>query len=386
MFGFLFKKLFHLFRHQIFPTTSFIEKLYLIDHVIESDVIRRKFKQKINVVIMVLVTLNVAVFVTSAFNNDETVKNWPAIVYHVGVTKTARKYTDMICALSFFLIVPTMYLYNFVDIDNKSLIFFRILKGQFSPKTWSLDASEFRHLVSKTRKFFNFLNLIIFESTLAFAFAAAVSLTALPHYDQSAIFRLGVFFFFMAPCYVACKIYYYPLGHIYATAISFSIRTRKIAMLATVAASMKNVSCHVIHHVLRKHDKVCQQIAVCAIFWKTYYFVVLICAIPANLFSLHCFFFGNVFWYQKVAYFGSFLSHGFYIFLVGTNLARVSYDVHSTRKAIYSMTRSHLCRMNTRLWLKAMACLERMASNRKIGFTCLTIFTVTYATFAKVCI
>lgn len=382
---------------KLFQKPQLIKKLYLVDHSIDfnsHNYLKRKSK---NVFIMSILCASVIMFSISAFCDENVVRNLPTIAFHAGVKNSARNLTDMIAALSISLAAAIIYFYNFSEQCNESMInsnknlqfqFFRILKGQLSPRSGFLDRSDYLEIVSKAKRLLNLCYLTKWEIILATTLGSAISLTALPNYERGPLFRILVFLVISIPTFLTCNVILYPMAHIYATALSFSIRSSKLKNLA-VYVSNSGLSGHnlefLINHVIQSHNILCKHIAGCNKFWKIYYFFVLICEIPASLFCLHCILFGDLFWFQQPVYVGGFFATLGYVFFVGKILAKLSADVHSIRKAVYRMLLFNKQQIPFKLWVKAMSCLERMSCpNRKIGFSCLTIFTMTYASFAKV--
>lgn len=63
--------------------------------------------------------------------------------------------------------------------------------------------------------------------------------------------------------------------------------------------------------------------------------------------------------------------------------AKISHQLHATRKQILSLILQNGRKIS--IQFKILDCLERMSMpTRKVGFTCLTVYTVTYLSMFKV--
>lgn len=75
----------------------------------------------------------------------------------------------------------------------------------------------------------------------------------------------------------------------------------------------------------------------------------------------------------------------FYVFAIGLMFADIACSLQRTRKHLFKVLNCNFAKIQFKDWLKMMSCLERVSSHgKKVGLTCLSLFTVTYTSVLQV--
>lgn len=358
-------------------------KLFLVDHILSNDKwLRRRIKARKIIAIIFMLSMG-SIYCVSTLLKDDQVQNWPLISYYAHLRGMVRRMTDAIMCLFCYFQVLVLYFYNFYVEKHSSILgFFRMLKGELLGKS-GMDSMELKKLQKHCRKILELSKIVSYAGCFTVTFAGACSLTILPQPNTSASFLCLVFVLFAACIYEMWTTIVYPLAHLYLTFQFFKIRINKLE--AIIQISGKSLLRKIFRTILPCHDHICKTIVEFSNFWKIYYFLALVTLIPATLFCLHNALFGDVIWFQTAAFVAAFFGGAGYIFILGLMFSQLSYEIHNTRKCLYYFIFNNNRKIPLRVWLKGINTLERMSSkSRKIGFTCLTIFTVNYRTFLKV--
>lgn len=359
-------------------------KILLVDHLLEE---RKNLKKVENLFVILFMSLNAAMYAVSAFNSDEFVSKFiPSAPFHIGIHGYTRKITDIACMLGILLALSNLINYNYTP--NKSgFKLFRALKGKTSSSTIGLNPRLFQKLQNRAKDVVKLCQLAEFITNCVFTIALTLTFAfVLNKTKQSWSFLLLTFGFALTISSLCWHFLLPPLVHLYVTSHYLLLRIQNLKKTLEFFLFIETeIKQKLVSTLLAKHDLVCKDIAKYGKFWKVFYFFVLLFMVPYNLLLLHALLFGDISGIFIPCYLAVFLTSAVYIFIIGMYFAKLSHQVHATRKNVYKILQK--CIRNQRLsqWSKLMSCVERLSNpKRPVGFTCLTIFTVTYASFFKV--
>lgn len=365
-------------------------KLYMIDHVFDDDDLAKKKVRLQTLVAISFLSVVVVFYGICGFSPTSRVHHFPTSIYHAGITDPARYFSDIIVALLFLFAIKIRitYCYN-VNKEQQALALFRALKEQMSAKSICLTEEELIRIKAKFEKTIRLCVIVKLVTQFTMIFSSAISVFMFGS-TQTVPFLLLTWVIFVASTGILWETVIYPLGHLYIVSYYFETRINKLAFLANYMLSARRSQrfpFHLLNIYLRRHNRICADILKYATFWRSIYFFTLILVVPSNLFLVHCIFFGGLKWTHISAYISTAILTAVYIFAIGKFFASINYRIEQTKQPLLKLARIAVEHQRFRLWVKTMACLERMISPyMQVGFTCLTIFTVTYKTFFIVCI
>lgn len=321
---------------------------------------------------MAIMSFNAASYLFSSLNSDEVVsRSFPASTRHFLATGYTRKLTDF----GIFLI-------------NAFIVAILLPKQQnlVSSHPWSdLNARQFQTIQIRNDSNKNHVCKIIWFT----AIGTVLSVTSYPLLilikSKSIGFILLVLFYKCTTAILATAEALPFVARIYLISFYFRIRIKKLKALLHFNLITCNKSS--LKNILIAHNTLCKDIATFSKKWKVFYFLALFSMIPISLIMLHSLLFGDLPYSLIFPAIMAFLISSGFVFVISYLLAQVSYRIHCLKKTFFKIIFNVSIKkvLKAREWLKFMSTLERMSTpNRKIGFTCLTIFTVTYAALMKV--
>lgn len=327
-------------------------------------------------------------YLTSALSNDQFVScRLPTIGHLIGLRGFVRRQLDI--SVIFILSHPTWTAIFYDSKKQTGLPLFSAISGESSPGTAGLKYKDVVAIATLYQK----LKRINFFGKVLGILASSLSIVAPGFLNGQAFERNGFYLFLtLAIAIIIAALFFSfilnPVFNIFTISKYFLIRIKKIRILCDfIIFYRKGIG---IKKLIASHNSVCADIALYNRAWKEFYFLALIFSLPYSLLMLHPILFGNL---HFTIYSGYVVVYGvtaLYIFFTGFVMARVSHHLHDTRKRI------HRVLLQTRrmpagslnafcTWLDVINCLERMSSpNRKVGFTCLTLFTIAYPQMVKV--
>lgn len=365
---------------------STVKRVYIIDHAIEQEEINYKTVKKKDLVIIIGSLFSGLLYMISGFCSDHTVRYLPVITHYCGLTKTVRFLTDFLIALAHLFCSVTYHSYYFSK-NHKAFLLFKVLKGKIRPHKIGISFSDLKHLQTKCTKAMRFCVIIKWITQISMLVSTALAAVFLGPKPTS-LYGLVAWVTFNTPTMVNLRLMIYLTGHLYITSHYFIKRINNLkATIMLTQHIIKSTKIPVLRvkKILCRHNEICNDIAAYNKFWRKLYFLTVAFLTPYNMLLLFCILFGNIHWMLLSAYVTTFINSWFYIFVVGVLFAKICCYVQQTHNLILKLTKLSSLNGNLVLWLNALSCCERMASPiRKIGFTCATIFTVTYATFFRV--
>lgn len=371
-------------------------KLKLIDDILEKRVSARKQVQDQGT--LWFLAIMAILYFTSALLDDEIVKSYiPTVPYRCMIRGYSRKIAEIGVSLLVVFSMSILIFYRFNN-NTRGLKIFKSIKSLMPFADCCLNCSQFeklRRITSRVLKFSSQLEMVVQVSVL---FNILMPTLVLPQESlwQYLLLSIGQ----LMSCPMALLHNYYimtPLTHLYIINTYFKIRIRKLILMTKiiidfrkqliVRSNLRISFAKLLKRLLESHNSVCYDIAVYSDFWKVFYFLALLFMIPNNLFFLHVTLFGNQPLLLKGGFFVIFLMGFGYIFIVGLMFANASYHIERTRIHLGKLLLLHQQLMSFRQWIQLMNCIDRVSTKtRPVGFTCLTIFTVTNASVFKVAV
>lgn len=388
----------------------------LLDPVLSQDprkLIRHKLKNSLNISFL---AFTIILYFSSSFSTDDYVQSYlPTICHRILIRGYDRRLTEFSISLimSFALIIRVIY----HSTKPESFDLFRFLQQNTAnnEELWNrlkLSHDQLEKLKKKARIFVKLFKWSLFAIEIGANLTTLMSLFVVwndPKESKSLVI-LSLVIISVAQ-FANWQIILAPLCHMAVISAYLSIRIQNLQAFlemvefwipnSTEAGTQnqdldgpqknrivpKNRTGRIILYVAARHDAICRQIDFYHVRWTHFYFFALLFMIPFNLFMLHTLLFSSdILWFHVGGYSGGVFSSALYIFYIGKSFAKHCFRLYRTRPAIYRMVRVNSNRIPLNNWIKAMSTLERLAAKeRKIGFTCLKIFTVTYGTFFKVC-
>lgn len=327
-----------------------------------------------------LILLSFAVFyLSAAISDDEFAGRYtPTLFYHLSIRGFSRKISDFasFCAFCFCLVIQLLYFKT--SLDTNAFKLFKSLKNGIVP-----DGIKVRQAKVLQKKLFVVIKLCLVLRNLAiFVLGSSILLSLKSRYSFLSLILSLLIIAIIRPLYALLLP---PIAQIYVTSLYFSYRIQNFRLFLKFRTVLKNLNPQQFKQILIRHNRICEEIANYNSFWKNFYFAALVSMTPINLFMLHGFLFEvNLQIFLFLALIVALLISGFYVFFVGFCFALISYKVHKTKPQLNSLIYKTNY-ISFRTWLNLMNCVERMSCrDKKIGFTCLTLFTVTSASLFKV--
>lgn len=361
-------------------------KVLLIDYFLENDCHKPACKWHYAILIKYL-SFNAILYLLSAASDDRFVDRYiPTILISIGVRGPTRRLSDLTVAFILLFVIATLINYN-LRANKDGFQLFKALKKIQPPQSVSLTRRQLKQLRKQTEfavSLCRWSEPLIILSVLVATLILPV-MVIFPASTKATWYLVVVELLFWPMATVIVHYFLPPVVHLFITTNYFLMRINKLNTLFVLADLLDSVKPTTFDRVVLTHNAICKDIVRYSQFWKIYYFFALIFMIPSNLFVLHTLVYEHLPPFLNMAYFAAFVMTALYIFLIGTCFARIAYGIVKTRKQLNQLISKQMFKSSFRNWIKLMNCVERVSNDRyQIGFTCLTIFTVTYETLFHV--
>lgn len=329
-------------------------------------------------------------YLISALADDHFVgNNLPTIIYHLTIRGNSRRMTDFSVSLQTYLVISIILLFIGYDHNNSGFEIINALEGRISATAIQLNSYRFDQLQMKSRKAFQLCQTFVTLSAICACFCGAVipSFIIFPASDKPIWLLVLIQLIACLIIIFGLKFISPPIAHLYTTVYYFGLRIKQLEALLHFLSIMQvsKTGNQTIRKLFHSHNSLCNDIARHSQFWKVFYFLSLVFTLPANICFLHPLLFGNLPYFIIGGYIVGFIVGAVYLFIIGFRFAQISYRVHKLKVPYLKVMITNFNKVSFTKRIKFLTCLERMSSsNRKIGFTCLTIFTVTYSSLFKV--
>lgn len=344
-------------------------KILPLNQITSND---KNLKISKNSLVLVIIGINVLTFLFSVIESDYFVGHYlPASTLHFMLSGFTRKILD------FSAFLANLFVFAILIFSQKEL-----LSNSNQQLNKGLNPLQLRRLQRRNQLFknvFRHVNTLLISGSIICVTLLIKLLSRKP-----LLFSIAIEF-----CFSSTAVFGLPpalalLHQIFAISFYFNLRIKRLkALLNLILLSRKKIS---IKKLLIDHNHLCRDIARFSKLVKVFYFLALFTMIPISLLMLHSILFGGLPYFLMFPVFAAFLISNAFVFVISYLLAKVSYRVHFQKRAFLKIFIRTL-NMRFRDWVKFTTALEWMSySNRKIGFNCLSIFTVTYSTLMKVVI
>lgn len=351
------------------------------------------FESSKNVIQLFFLALCSAVHFISSLCDDEFVFEYlPSIVYPLGLRGFSRKITEFaICLANAFCIAVILL---FSSPKTKRDITWQLdplMNIEFvnSFSKLKLDTIQLKKLKARIVSVKKLAKISVILGTASVTFSSTVIpvLFIFPNYPKPIWFQFFVIASISPVSLIAINLFINQIAAIYTAIYYFRLRIKKVDNFLKLMKAFRKLNKQILSRFLTMHSSVCKDIVFSNQIWKIFYFCSLIFLLPSNLFFLHTMLFGNMPYFVFIGTTAAIIITAVYIFAISFWLADVSFSVHKLRIKTYYLLVNNNQNLSLRSWIKLITCFERMSvKNKKIGFTCLSIFTITYTSVFKVLI
>lgn len=326
--------------------------------------------------------LNASLYCLSALSDDDFVgKYLPTILYHLTIRGFTRKILDFTAFMTIFLSLASYLLFR----NRPPLSIFNDLsKGEITGLR--LNRKLFAKLCKMYGKVMKLNRKLIAVSIFGGLLTATIipAFYIFPFSNNSFGYLVFVQVLFIPLTFLVLDLVLTPSAYLYMTVFYLRLLIQQQKVMLKYSLLMRRAGNGAIKELLQSHGCLCKDIACHNKTWNRFYFFALFTMLPSSLFSFHSIFFGEVPHFILFGLFVAAFISTAYVFVVSTWLASVSCKFHQLKNSFFKLLVCKGGKMSIRLSINVLNCYESLASKKKIGFTCLSLFTVTYSALFKV--